>query len=319
MADKGNDAGPFWLIAVYGMLLALAIGFTGLAYLEESRLYAPAGAMAIFFVLSTFPVAVYLRRLVYRSEGIETEVLVRLTETIRTMSEQQALSDDARRVLNRRSERDLLCKAIEEDISAEDWDAASTLVKELAERFGYRAEAEDFRQRIDKARSEFRENRVADLVREVDALIVRAEWDKAALAADRVVRLYPDSPKVDGLRHRVSDARERYKSEIERRFLHAAQADRVDEAMELLKELDQYLTEAEAEPYIEVARGVVGKARENLGVQFKLAVHDKQWRQAAEIGEQIIREFPNSRMAAEVRQIIDSVRDRAAAIATARS
>jgi hypothetical protein len=35
------------------------------------------------------------------------------------LAEEQALSDDARRVLNRRRERELLCRAIEEDIAAE--------------------------------------------------------------------------------------------------------------------------------------------------------------------------------------------------------
>ena len=71
-------------------------------------------------------------------------------QTLERLGEQQTLSDDARRVLNRRGERDLLRRAIEEDISAEDWDAAMILVKELAERFGYRADAEEFRERWDR-------------------------------------------------------------------------------------------------------------------------------------------------------------------------
>jgi len=222
--------------------------------------------------------------------------------------------DDARRVLNRKHERDLLCAAIEEDINAEDWDAAMTLVKELAERFGYRAEAESFRERIEKARSTTTDRRVTEAIRHLDAMIVRLEWDKALEEAERIARLFPGSPRADGLRNKVVRSRERYKEDLERRFLHAAEAERVDEALELLRELDGYLTEAEAAPYQELARGVIGKARENLGVRFKLLVRDKNWREAAAVGERIIEEFPNTRMADEVRGMIDHIRERASAM-----
>lgn len=54
------------------------------------------------------------------------------------------------------------------------------------------------------------------------------------------------------------------------------------------------------------------KKRDNLGVQFKMAVHDKEWLKSIRVGEQIIRDFPNTRMAEEVRERIDLLRERAA-------
>ena len=57
---------------------------------------------------------------------------------------------------------------------------------------------------------------------------------------------------------------------------------------------------------------MIGKKRENLGVQFKIAVHDKQWLRGVAVGEQLIREFPNSRMADEARGLLDLLRERAA-------
>ena len=134
---------------------------------------------------------------------------------------------------------------------------------------------------------------------------------QAAFEAAKIGRLYPDSPKVEGLRHRVEHARALYKSDLERRFLLAAGESQIVEAMDLMKELDAYLSEAEAEPYREVARGVIGKARENLGAQFKLAVQDRAWARAADIGASIIAQFPNTRMAAEVRGMLDGIRARA--------
>ncbi|MFG0326484.1 MAG: hypothetical protein ACF8SC_04350 [Phycisphaerales bacterium JB037] len=237
-----------------------------------------------------------------------------LADAVRHLQEEQALSDDARRVLNRRRERELLCQAIEEDIAAEDWDAALVLVRELAESFGYRADAEEFRTRIDSARYETLERRVGAAVRGLDRVIAEQRWEAADAEAARIARLYPDSPRVDGLRHRVEEARLAYKHDLERRFLQAAQGERIDEAMELLKELDAYLTEQEGARFQELARGVIGKARENLGAQFKLAVHDRRWRHAAQLGERIIDEFPNSRMAEEVRGLIDGIRSKSAAM-----
>jgi hypothetical protein len=39
-----------------------------------------------------------------------------------------------------------------------------------------------------------------------------------------------------------------------------------------------------------------------MGVQFAMAVSEKKWKKALETGQQIIRYFPNSRMAAEIHQ-----------------
>ena len=83
---------------------------------------------------------------------------------------------------------------------------------------------------------------------------------------------------------------------------------------EMIKEMDHLLSEAESEQFMEVARGVIGKAKENLGVEFKLAIQDRAWDRASIVGQRIIDEFPNSRMAGEVRDHIDTIRERASSV-----
>jgi len=245
------------------------------------------------------------------SVGELREQLDHLYSAVEALVEHGSLSEEARRVIHRRRDREILCKAIQEDIDVEDWDAAMVLVKELAERFGYRTDAEEFRQRIEHARYETVQRKVNEGITRIDWLIGQRRWDQGLTEAGKIGRLYPDSPQVEGLRHRVEHARQLYKADLERRFLLASNEDRIDEAMDLLKELDAYLSESEAEPYREVARGVIGKARENLGAHFKLAVQDRQWDRASELGQRIIEQFPNSRMAQEVRQLLDGIRARA--------
>lgn len=319
--DDQNGIPPAWIAAIYGSLGVLC-GVTAIrGILSDHESWVLVGLLGLVVVLSTFPIAV--RRQGSTAAGgakAEQELhevraqLRQLVRAIESLQETMVLSDDARRTLNRSRERELLLRAIQEDINSEDWDAAMVLIRELAERFGYRADAEEFRQRVETARFTTMDRRVNESLRGLDGMIARAAWDEAMNEASRIARLFPDSPKVEGLRHRVTAARDRYKLDLERRFLRAAQDDRVDEAMELLKQLDQYLTEAEGEQFREVARGVIGKARDNLGAEFKLCIQDRMWERAADLGGRIIDEFPNSRMAQEVREMIDQIRERAAGV-----
>ena len=318
-----SPAGPGEMVTrlgfAYGVAAVAAFALAIYGYSNDNLGVLALGGLAVVLVLAVAPVS-FISIARTSGEAIEMDALMAELRSLRAsvdkLREYQALSDDARRVLNRSRERELLLRAIEEDIAAEDWDAAIVLCDELAGRFGYREDAEQFRQRVENARSATRDRNVAAAIAALDGLIVQRRWDHALNHAASIQRLYPDSPRVNGLPQRVDNARERYKHDLERRFLHAAQSEGVDEALELLKELDAYLTEADAEPYRELARGVIGKARDNLGASFKLAVRDKRWRDAARIGERIIADFPNTRMAEEVRSLIDSIRERAAAVAT---
>lgn len=296
------------LIVVGGILLGQKPGDNLRADLIQM-----AGVLGMIVVLAVAPITWQLRRR-HAANLLMTRKVDALGDAIRHLADSAALSDDARRVLNRTGERDLLCRAIEEDIHNQAWDAAIVLCNELADRFGYRADAEEFRARIELARHEIQDRRLTDAIARLDGLIVQRRWDVAAREAMRIQRLFPESPRVERLRDRVEQARNVYKHDLERRFLEAANTSggtRVDEAMMLLKEMDAYFTEREAEPYREVARGVIGRARENLGAQFKIALQDKQWAAAATLGRRIVNEFPNTRMADEVRAMLDQILARA--------
>ncbi len=314
--DEQGRLSSGWIVAIYGIAASLSIAAALYGLLNEREPWILASVIALILTLTTLPICLAARQS-DRSDSSQSIELDRirtqirtLGETMNTLNETIVLSDDARRVINRRKERELLCKAIEEDIKLEDWDASLVLVRELAERFGYRIEAEQFRTRIDSARAKTHDRAVHEAIRGLDDLIAEHSWEQALSEAARISRVFHDAPQVDGLRHRVISARDRYKENIERRFLQAAKEEEIEVAMDLLREMDHLLSEHEAEQFREVARGVIGKARDNLGVQFKMAVHDRAWNDAAVVGERIIEEFPNTRMASEVRSMIDQIRER---------
>ncbi|MEM8835717.1 MAG: hypothetical protein AAGD00_07850 [Planctomycetota bacterium] len=297
------------LLAYYAGVLLIAGVSVLVGVATESVSAQLLGGVGFFAVLATLPIAWMLHAQVRRGDSNE-----QLAEAVRVMTSEAGLSDAARRVLHRREERELLTRAITQDISAEDWEAALVLTRELADRFGYRADAEEFRTRIERARAQTQDRRVIEALATLDEQIRAHRWADAYADAARIRRLYPESHRTEHLRARVDEARRRYRQELERTFLLAAQREDVDEAMRLLKELDQYLTPTEAEPLMEVARGVVTKSRENLGVRFHLLIKDGNWQQAVETGEQIVSEFPNTRMAAEVRAMLPGIRDRVAGL-----
>ena len=72
-----------------------------------------------------------------------------------------------------------------------------------------------------------------------------------------------------------------------------------------------YLTPNEGLALQESASGVFRTKLHNLGVQFSLAVTEKQWDIALEAGRQIVLDFPNSKMAQEIRGKMDILRQRA--------
>jgi hypothetical protein len=298
------------LQVVLGAFYAVLVALSAAAYFLLEWYEAP---IAVALLLALAPIAILLARPTGATGGDTVHNDLRaVVKAIDTMTQEGGLSEAAKRVIHRRQEREILCKAIEQDIQDRDWNAAMILVKELAERFGYRQDAESFRTRIERARAETLEAQVSEAIKRLDAMIDEQRWTDAMAEAASIGRLYPESPRVEGLQDRVVTARDRFKHELERRFLEAAQREDTELAMNLLKELDLYLAEDEAERYREVARGVIGRARDNLGVRFKIAVQDKSWNAALEVAEQILEEFPNSRMATEVREMLDVLRERAA-------
>lgn len=231
---------------------------------------------------------------------------------MRSVNDRLMISDVAKRITFRTRDLEMLREAIRNDLRNGNFDEALVLARDMAMIYGRKQESEEFRAQVMAARNAQREEHIGEAIREFDSLLMQREFEKARIEADKLQRLYPDSDRARGLGQRVTDALEQLKRNLEREFLEAYKRDEIDKAWQLLTELDKYLTEAEAAPLKETARGVIGKKKQNLGVQFKLAAHDKDWRRSVEVGEQIIREFPNSIMAEEVRQRLDTLRENAA-------
>ena len=298
-------------------LLAAALAVAGgasLASLSPERPWAgPLGGACLvgaFVALASWPILLTMSR-PRRGDDRVHRLLDEQLRLLTQIHEHTMLSESSKRVLYRPKELHLLRGAIEEDIGRGDYNAALTLCRTMAEEFGFREEAEKFRETIEAARRDRFDEQVRDALATLDESLARRDWAAAYAEAARMRRLFPEAGVVEELEGRIASAREEHKRHLRGRFLAAAEHGEVENAMALLRELDRYLTKSEAQQLQEVASGVVARHRENLSVQFNIAVRDRNWSEAVKAGNDIMREFPNSKMADEVRSMLDVLRTRA--------
>ncbi len=222
-----------------------------------------------------------------------------------------SLSDAAKQVAYRAKDLEALRAAIREDLQRGDFEAATMLVNEMERRFGYALEADQIREQINSSSRAAIDQRVADTIEHIELLLSRHEWTDATRESDRLLRLFPTHSEARRVPSRIASARDDHKRDLLKLWKEAIAKDDVDRSVDLLRELDQYLSGSEAEAYKESARDVFRKKLQQLGVQFALHVHDKGWAEALRIGRQITDEFPNTRMAQEVRERLPILEEKA--------
>ncbi|MFG0251422.1 MAG: hypothetical protein ACF8NJ_00950 [Phycisphaerales bacterium JB038] len=258
----------------------------------------------------------------YAAERRQAELQDRLAELqrklgegvslLRKVREQTMLSDSAKAILYRKEERTLIQNAIDEETTRENWDEAIVLVEEMMHRFGASAALAEMRANIDAARVVSAERALDAQIETLEEMLDRQAWQEAGDEALRICQAFPDSPRARQLAERVQEAHREHKLGVVESFREAAGHGDYDRAMQLLKQLDQHLSEEEAAPLAEIAREVIANFREVQGERFRGAVQRHDWSTAVHLGEQIIEQFPNAKMAEEVAEMMDGLRSRAA-------
>jgi len=212
------------------------------------------------------------------------------------------LSETAKAIAFRDSDRQSLREAVLDKLQQQDFDTACEIIDEIAHRAGYKELAEQLRAEADKYRVATDAERMNQVVAHVEKLFKDCQWAKASAHIEKLIKAYPDSEKAKAMRQQLLDKKEERKKILLNAWDDAVKRRATDRSLEILKDLDQYLTPNEALALQEAARDVFRSKLHNLGIQFSLAVSGKQWAKAVEIGRQIMRDFPNSKMSEEIRE-----------------
>ncbi|MDO8629997.1 MAG: hypothetical protein Q7R41_05840 [Phycisphaerales bacterium] len=302
--------------ALLGALLLVGLGLAGYGDSPGVWLVA-AGAFVLVIVVLTMTIAPLLLKmeatLARQLDELRDlrEAVAKQFATIDSIAENTRISDAAKSLARREQELDALRGAIRGDIRMERWEAALSLIDEMERRFGYKEEAERVREELDDARSARIESRLAEAIEMIDSHLLSRQWERAQREIDRLLNALPNDPRVLALTNRLRSAREVHKAELKAAWNDAVRRSDTDHAIDVLRELDQYLSPTEAQTLRSSARDVFKEKLLQFGIQFRFAVTERRWQDALDIGLELIRDFPNARMANEVREVLDMLRERA--------
>lgn len=326
MAAPGRFSQLRWLqtlvcvVAMLGAGILIGLGILGYGDSPEisSRVWlVTAGGFVLFaslVVLTITPLLLKIEATNARqlSELRDAnEVLLKHLTRLELIAENTRISDAAKSLSHRAEELDALREAIRDDIRNERWDAANSLADEIAERFGFTEESERLREELLAAQKVAIERKLGEALEMVESHFRTREWERAQHEIDRLAKALPDDARVTQLKDRMAALREDHKAELLREWDEAVQRSDTDHAIEVLKELDQYLEPDEADKLSAAARSVFKEKLLQLGVQFRFAFKEKRWQDSLDIGLELVRDFPNARMAREVREMLDVLRERA--------
>jgi hypothetical protein len=244
--------------------------------------------------------------------GPFNERMQQINVLLNLISEQQLISDRTKQLAYRTRDCDALRRAIHDEITNHDWEAALLLAGDMEEVFGYKQEADRIRREIDAKRNENLRKQVGEAMAGIERHMRAEKWQDALAEAHRVSQTFPTDEQAHNLPTFVEERRLGHKRQLMEGFREAVARHDNDGAIEILRKLDPYLTPQEAEGMQETARNLFKEKLNSLRTQFALAVHERNGREALHLGEIIVRDFPNTRIAQEVRETMDSLRQKAA-------
>jgi len=236
-----------------------------------------------------------------------------MAKSSRKLVDLDCLSDQARSIIYRDREIEAVREAVQDDLMRQDYTAAEDLIASVATRPGLAAEAAKLRDEVIASRKATLDEKIELNIARIMECVDHHDWARAIRESQRMIEAFPDSQKVKALPTRIENARTTHKRTLLEAYGAAVGKNDIDRSIELLRELDRYLTPQEAAALEESARGVFRAKLHSLGVQFAIKVNDSLWAEAVAVGEEIMRDFPNTRMAQEVRQKTDMLKARAAA------
>jgi hypothetical protein len=240
------------------------------------------------------------------------ERMQQMNVLLNLISEQQLISDRTKQLAYRTRDRDALRRAIHEEIANHDWEAAMLLAGDMEDVFGYKQEADQIRREIDSRRSENLRKQVGEAMAVIERHMRAEKWQEALAEAHRASQTFPSDEQAHNLPAFVEERRVQHKRQLMEGFREAIGRHDNDGAIEILRKLDPYLTPQEAEGMQETARNLFKEKLNSLRTQFSLAVTEHNGHEALRLGEIIVRDFPNTRIAQEVRETMPSLREKAA-------
>lgn len=304
-------AGFKWHILLVALVVIPAVSFnvlgdneTGAGSLSAALLYCGGAILLGAIIYMLVRISTLIDAVKGNRDKLDdfTKTLSSITAELAEISQSTRLSESAKAIAFRDTERSSLQEAVALKLQRQDFEAAYEMIDEIAERREYRDLAERLRTQAQQLQGAAREDRLRQFVRQIEGLLEVHHWSKASLQIEGLIKAFPNSDAARALRQKLFVAKGKHKKTLLSAWDESVKEQDTDRGLEILKQLDIYLTPNEALALQEAAKDIFKSKLHNLGVQFSLAVSDRNWDDALKVGQQIIEDFPNSRMSGEIRE-----------------
>ena len=234
-----------------------------------------------------------------------TKALENISSDLVQINHSSRVSDAAKAIVFRDADIQTLREAVFDKLQQQDFNAAEDIINEIAKRPEYKELAEQLRIQTRRYHDSTDQERLNQVITHVNKLLGECQWARASAQIEGLIKAHPDNEQAKSMRQTLIDKKQERKRILLAAWDDAIQKQETDRSLEILKELDQYLTPNEGLALQEAARDVFRTKLHNLGVQFAISVTEKRWVDALEIGQNIIADFPNSKMSEEIRGKLD--------------
>jgi outer membrane protein assembly factor BamD (BamD/ComL family) len=234
-----------------------------------------------------------------------TKALEKIGSGLAQINHSTRVSETAKAIAFRDADRQSLREAVFDKLQQQDFSAAEEIINEIAKRPEYKELAEQLRVQTDRYHDATDHERLNQVIAHINKLLDDCQWGRASAQIEGLIKAHPDNEQTKSMRQVLLDKKQERKRILLAAWDDAIQNRETDRSLAILKELDQYLTPNEGLALQEAARDVFRTKLHNLGVQFAISVTEKRWVDALDIGQNIIADFPNSKMSEEIRGKMD--------------
>ncbi|MHC4624801.1 MAG: hypothetical protein ACYS4W_12965 [Planctomycetota bacterium] len=317
---------PKWnVLTVYVVLAVVVLGTVFLALFTNILRTSKAGEipqvvwLLVAFVFMVMAIGILSKVFaildVLQENSAKLERIIEALEKNRSMLAQihqsVQLSETAKTIVFGDSDRESLRKTVLARLEQQDSEAAARVIDEIARRPEYAELAAQLRDEASRCVDESEQQRIKQAAADIEKLFESYQWVEASAQIEGLIKAYPRNEEARSLRQKLLAKKEERKRLLLTAWDDAVQRQATDRSLEILRDLDQYLTPNEGLALQEAAKEVFRTKLHNLGVQFSFAVSGKNWGKAVEVGQEITRDFPNSKIAEEIREKLDFLKQKA--------
>jgi hypothetical protein len=234
-----------------------------------------------------------------------TGALGKISTELAQINHSTRVSETAKAIAFREADRQSLREAVFDKLQQQDFNGAYEVIDEISKRPEYKELAEQLKTQAGRYHDSTDQERVGQVLAHIEKLLDDGQWARASAQIEGLIKTHPDNEQAKEMRQVLLDKKQQRKGILLAAWDEAVKNQETDRSLGILKELDLYLTPNEGLALQEAARDVFRTKLHNLGVQFAIAVTEKQWAGALEVGQQIVNDFPNSKMSEEIRGKLD--------------